>query len=159
MGFVLLIFGVGILLLFVSCLICVIYDKVSQKKKIYAKFEKETSDWTEVLRKYSVFARYEAGNDIAIANEHHNQYLKDVYEAKRDFLDKLDELYEEALYPATCNGKKITYNKCLLVDRHKSLALQKTYNKFLSSRFVITKPTEDELVKSYCNKLGIESES
>lgn len=63
-------------------------------------------DWTEVLRKYSVFAKYEVDN-----NEHRNQYLKDVYEAKRDFLDKLDEPYEEALYPATCNGKKITYSE------------------------------------------------
>ena len=159
MGFILLSFGVGIFLVFISCLICVIYDKVSQKKKIYAKFEKETMDWTEVLRKYSVFAKYEAGNDIAIANEHHNQYLKTEYEAKRDFLDNLEEPYEEKLYPATCNGKKINYNKCLLVDHHKILALQKVYKKFLSTRFKVSKPTEDELVKSYCDKLGIKTES
>lgn len=154
MGFILLSFGVGILLIFVSCLICVIHDKVSQKKKVYAKFEKETSDWTDISRNYSVFAKYEVDN-----NEHRNQYLKGIYEAKKDFLDKLDETYGEELYPATCDGKKITYNKCLLVDRHKSLALQKTYNKFLSSRFVVEKPSEDELVKNYCDKLGIESES
>lgn len=159
MGFILLSFGAGIFFLFISCIICVIYNKVSQKKKVYAKFERETMSWEKVLRKYSIFSKYEAGNDIAIANEHHNQYLKNVYEAKKDFLDKLDEPYEEALYPATCNGKKITYNKCLLVDRHKSSALQKAYQKFLSSRFVVTKPTEDELVKNYCDKLGIESES
>lgn len=155
MGFILLSFGVGVLLLFVSCLICVIHDKVSQKKKVYAKFEKETSEWNDVLRKYSIFARCEVDN----RNEHYNQYLEGMFEAKRDFLDKLEEPYEEKLYPASCNGKKIIYNRCLLVDHHKTSALQKVYQKFLSSRFVITKPTEDELVKSYCDKLGIKSES
>lgn len=154
MGFILLSFGVGIFLVFISCLICVIYDRVSQKKKVYAKFERETSDWVDISRNYSVFAKYEVDN-----NEHRNQYLKGIYEAKKDFLDKLEELYGEELYPASCDGKKITYNKCLLVDRHKSLALQKVYNKVLSSRFVVEKPSEDELVKSYCDKLGIESES